>query len=388
MPNPVVNPAILLSPVESGYVAYDPINDRLHQLNPFAALLAELSDGNRSVDEIRGVVAPLMPEGKAGEVDRWIEDAVKAGFLIWAGDAQTAHRELTAAELYALAKRLKDNGKVQTAYLCAKRAVELNPQDWDCWYDLGDIAQSVGRRDEARNAFQTYFDSHPEDAEIEHLLVALRDDTPPPRASDRTIQQIYKGFAATYEVRMRDDLEYQGPERMSEAITSVIGNRSGLEVLDLGCGSGFAGVMLKPRAARLIGVDLSPEMLELARARNIYDTLEVGEITQWLEEHEQSWDIIATCDCLIYFGDLHKIVAAAAKRLKPGGIFAMSMELGERYPFSLTDTGRYAHHPDHVREAAAAANLRVGAINEAFLRMEYGVPTTGLFAVLQKEGSA
>src|SRR5215813_13808531 len=94
MPNPVVNPAVLLSPVESGYVAYDPINDRLHQLNPFAALLAELCDGTRSVDDIRGVVAPLMPEDKVSEVDRWIEDAVKAGFLAWAGDQQAAHREL------------------------------------------------------------------------------------------------------------------------------------------------------------------------------------------------------------------------------------------------------------------------------------------------------
>jgi predicted TPR repeat methyltransferase len=388
MPNPIVNPVILLSPVESGYVAYDPINDRLHQLNPFASLIAELCDGTRTIADIHALTDPLMPEGKANEVDRWIEDAVKAGFLAWAGDAQTSHRELTGAELYALAKRLNENGKVQTAYLCAKRSVELNPQDWDAWYDLGDMAQSVGRRDEARKAFQVYFDTHPEDAEIEHLLVALRDDTPPPRASDRTIQQIYKGFAATYEVRMRDDLEYQGPERMNEAIASVIGNRSGLEVLDLGCGSGFAGTMLKPRAAYLIGVDLSPEMLELARARNIYDALEAGEITAWLDGHEQSFDIVAACDCLIYFGDLHQIVAAAARRLKPGGILAISMELGERYPYSLTDTGRYAHHPDHVREAAKAAGLRVGAITEAFLRMEYGVPVTGLFAVLQKQGTA
>ena len=42
MPNPIVNPAILMSPVENGYVAYDPVLDRLHQLNPMAALLAEL----------------------------------------------------------------------------------------------------------------------------------------------------------------------------------------------------------------------------------------------------------------------------------------------------------------------------------------------------------
>jgi hypothetical protein len=44
--------------------------------------------------------------------------------------------------------------------------------------------------------------------------------------------------------------------------------------------------------------------------------------------------------------------------------------------------------PDHVREAAGSSwDCGVAAINEAFLRMEYGVPTTGLFAVLQKDGA-
>ena len=42
--------------------------------------------------------------------------------------------------------------------------------------------------------------------------------------------------------------------------------------------------MIKPRAAELVGVDLSPEMIELARARNIYDRLEVAEITAWLDQ--------------------------------------------------------------------------------------------------------
>ena len=45
MPNPTISPAILLSPVETGYVAYDPVGDRLHQLNPVAALLAEIAVG-------------------------------------------------------------------------------------------------------------------------------------------------------------------------------------------------------------------------------------------------------------------------------------------------------------------------------------------------------
>jgi predicted TPR repeat methyltransferase len=384
MPNPKIHPAILLSPVENGYVAYDPVSDRLHHLNPLAALLAELCDGNRSGSEIRALVEPLLPAGKAGEVDRWIDDGLKAGLLTSGEDGSQSHREFSADELYSLAKRLEDNGKVQTAFLCAKRAVELRPDFWDAWYDLGDLAQSVGRREEAREAYQKYFDVHPEDAELEHLLVALRDEAPPPRASDRTIQQIYKGFSATYEARMRDDLQYQGPERIREAIVSVMGNPHALSVLDLGCGSGLSGTVLKPWAANLLGVDLSPEMIELARKREIYDRLEVAEITSWLSESKETFDLIVSCDVMIYFGDLHQVIAGAAKRLRPGGVFALSMERGESAPYHLTDTGRYAHHPEHVHEAVAAAGLSVGYLDEAFLRMEYGVPVTGLFAVLKK----
>ena len=384
MPNPTISPAILISPVEDGYVAYDPVQDNLHQLNPMAALLTELCDGSRTVAEIGDVVAPLLPEGQVGEVDRWVQEGIKAGLLVWEG-AKSAP-ELSAAELVKLTKRLRELGKVQTAYICGKKTVALEPENWDAWYDLGEISQCVGRREEARVAYQKYFDARPDDGEIEHLLIALRDDAPPPRASDRAILHIYKTFAASYETRMLDDLKYAGPQRVEDGIKAVIGDRDALRVLDLGCGSGLSGVMIKPRAASLTGIDLSPEMLDLARARNIYDRLEQGEITEWLGREETPFDLIMSCDCLIYFGDLGPIVQAVAKRLVPGGIFAMSMERGNRDPYFLTDTGRYTHHPDHVRDVAAKAGLTVAYINDAFLRFEYGDEVMGLYAILQKPG--
>jgi predicted TPR repeat methyltransferase len=387
MPNPRIHPVILLSPVEGGYVAYDPALDRLHQLNPVAALLTELCNGNHSVDEIRALAGPLLPEGKTAEVDRWIDDGIRAGLLVWEGGDAAGGRELSAEELATLTRRLKETGKFQPAYLCAKRTIELNPEDWDAWYELGELAQCVGRRDEARAAYQKYLDAHPEDGEIEHLLIALRDDAPPPRASDRAIQHIYKSFAASYETRMREDLRYVGPERMQDAIKAVVADPAGLSILDLGCGSGLAGMSVKPWASELTGVDLSPEMIELARARGIYDGLEVAEITQWLDQGQRLFDLIISCDCLIYFGDLGQIVHSAARRLKPGGLFAMSMERGDRHPFHLTDTGRYTHHPDHVRDVAAKAGLAVAQMNESFLRMEYGEEVMGLYAVLGKARS-
>ena len=384
MPNPKVSPVILLAPVEKGYVAYNPVLDRLHQLNPTAALLAELCDGQRTVEEIRQLAGPLLPEGKAGEIDRWIDEGLKTGLLVQEGPETAPVQQLSAPELSLRTKRLKENGEVQAAHLCAKKAIELKPDDWSAWYDLGEIAQCLGRRDEARSAYQVYFDANPDDGEIEHLLIALRDDAAPPRASDRAIKKIYKNFAASYESRMLEDLKYAGPEWMLDAIRGAAGDCEGLAILDLGCGSGLVGARVSKRAAELTGVDMSPEMIELARARNIYDRLEVAEITEWLERDQTLFDLIISCDCLIYFGDLGPITRAAARRLKPGGFLAISMERGDSYPYHLTDTGRYTHHPDHVRDVAANSNLRVAKLDENFLRMEYDEKVMGLYAVLGK----
>src|SRR5580704_3403405 len=259
MLNPRINPVILLSPVEGGYVAYDPALDRLHRLNPLSALLAELCDGSRTIEEIRNLVGPLMPEGKFSEIDRWIDDGIRVGLLCGSSDCAGARvlpeeglSKLTLRSALFSAKYLKETGKIQSAYLSWKRAVELNPNDWDAWYDFGKIAQCLGRRDEARAAYQKYFDAHPEDGEIEHLLIALCDGAPPPRASDRAIQYIYKSLSAHYDSRMRRELSYVGPERIQDAITAVMGDRADLSVLDLGCGSGLAGASIRTRAAELV----------------------------------------------------------------------------------------------------------------------------------------
>jgi predicted TPR repeat methyltransferase len=381
----MLNPEILLSPVENGYVAYDPVFDRLHQLNPIAALVIELCDGSRSIESIRELTAPLMPEGRSIEIDRFIDEALKGGLLTLGADVAARHDELSAEELSALAKRLSDSGKVQTAFLCAKRAAELSPDSPEHWYALGSIAYSLGRRDDARIAYENYLQLHPEDARLQQLMVALRDEAPPPRAPNECIRQIYRRFSSNYETLMREELDYQAPECLRDTIAAAMGERHNLAILDLGCGSGLAGVCLKPWASVIVGVDLSPEMISLARDRNIYDRLEVSEITDWLGRTEDVFDLIVACECLNYFGDLHPVISAAARRLNRDGILGLTVERGEQYPFRLTDTGRYAHHPDHLRDVAAQCGMAVTSMDEGFLRLEYGAEVIGLYAILRKE---
>src|SRR4029077_7801161 len=187
---------------------------------------------------------------------------IQAGLFTETNGDSVARQELSAEELTKLAKRLRERGKIQTAYLCQRRATELIPKDAHAWSELGELAHILGRRDQTRVAYEKYLELEPDDAETKHLLVALRDEPPPPRAPDECIQQLYQRFSSFYEFNACEELYYEAPQRLPDLIKAVLGERRELAIADIGCGSGLAGLKLKPLAARMTGVDLSPEMIE------------------------------------------------------------------------------------------------------------------------------
>ncbi len=373
----VISPSVLVSTGDDRYVAYQTQTAQLHRLNATAALILELSDGSRDVDGIVDLLRPLLDESA---IRAWVESAVRDGLLV-NGDA--SREPLSASQLVDLADELRNQGRVFPAFICQNRAAELAPEDAPICYRLGQLAHILGRRIEARNAYERYAVWFPDDAEVAHLLISLRDEAPPPRASDRCIEQLYAQFATYYDESMVGDLEYQAPDRIFEALTAFVGDARDLEVLDLGCGTGLSGERLKPWAKCLVGIDLSPHMVERARARNIYDTLETAEITSWLAAGDSTFDLIVACDCLIYFGDLAQVMLPATRRLRPGGMLIFTVEQGETPPFRLTDSGRYTHHADHLAEVATQAGLTLVRCDQVYLRIEYGEDVYGLLAVMR-----
>jgi predicted TPR repeat methyltransferase len=322
----------------------------------------------------------LAPAATGDSIQRWLDETTANGLLTEPAESEderpVAAGELDAPCLAELASRLRDEGKTQAAFLCQQRAAELCP---DATYlrHLGELAHIVGKRETARDAYERYLLIEPADAEIRHILTSLRDETPPPRVPNECIKQLYQRFSAFYESNMCEELGYEGPQHLLETIRRSLDGRTDLAVLELGCGTGLAGQMLRPFASRLIGVDLSADMLAKAEARNIYDLLVAAELTEWLHAAEETFDLIVACDTFIYFGDLRQVIGPAHERLNPGGIIAFSVEQAESPPFRLTDSGRYEHHFQHIRDAAETFQMRIASHREAFLRMEYGKEVLG-----------
>src|SRR3954470_13565333 len=150
--------SVLISPSTDGYLLYDTVAARLHRLNPAASLIAELCDGTRDLDALRESLLPLVGDAGWEACRAWIGQAQAAG--LFALDTVDDRPAPSAQALTAMADRLRDRDQVLAAFICQQRAAELGPENPRMWYRLGELAHIVGRRDEARAAYERYFESN------------------------------------------------------------------------------------------------------------------------------------------------------------------------------------------------------------------------------------
>lgn len=103
---------------------------------------------------------------------------------------------------------------------------------------------------------------------------------------------------------------------------------AGKRVLDLGCGEGwFCRVALDAGADSVVGVDPSERMLEWARASSSDPRVRL--VRAFAEDalfEPESFDVVVSILALHYVEDYAGVVAAVARWLAPGGVFAFLVE--------------------------------------------------------------
>lgn len=238
----------------------------------------------------------------------------------------------------------------------------------------------MGRHDEAVEVLQRWARKEPDSPEPAHYLAALGVAEVPERASNDYVQAVFDRFAESFDVQL-EKLGYQGPPIVCAEFERLApGLPASPDVLDAGCGTGLCGPLLRPLAGRLEGVDLSAGMLRRAQARGDYAALHHAELTDFFRDHPACYDAVVSADVLIYFGDLHPVLAGVGRSLRPGGLLVASvewLETGER-PFQLQVHGRYSHAAAHVCQALQAGGLSLRRIEVQVLRRELALPVRSL----------
>ena len=269
------------------------------------------------------------------------------------------------------------------------QTVELAPAFATAWFALGAIRDVLGDPAGAVAAFAAARDADPQDYHGARLhLARLGAGELAPEMTATYVRRLFDHHAGDFDSSMRERLDYRGPELLLAAVQAVAGARlrAGF-LLDLGCGTGLGGATFRPFADRLVGVDLSPAMIDQARAKRLYDRLCVLDLAQFLREealHKVQYHLVLAADVFVYCGDLAPIAAAVAGVLGSGGLFAFTVETHDGRGVLLRETLRYAHSADHVRDAQQRAELTPLTLESASTRTEKGVPVSGLVVVARR----
>ena len=137
---------------------------------------------------------------------------------------------------------------------------------------------------------------------------------------------LYNNMAENYEEIVRG-WGYNMPEVVADKISELTQNSAKIKLLDVGCGDGMVGKALNARGfSAITGMDISPEMLKVAAARNIYDELHEVDLMMTLPAESGQFDILCCVGVTTYlrpstFAEWLRVVAE-------GGLLVFTIKTG------------------------------------------------------------
>jgi predicted TPR repeat methyltransferase len=279
---------------------------------------------------------------------------------------------------------LGDHADAESA---ARKAIAIRSDDLGAHYTLALALEVQGRRDEAADHVRAALALRPQSAGLRFFLSSLAPDDDDARfaaAPPEFVRQLFDNYADTFDRHLVQGLNYRAPQLLFDAVTNA-GVTVAPDIADLGCGTGLTGVLFKPMARTLVGVDLSSRMINQARERKIYDELHVGELTTFLSVRANNFDLAVAADVLNYFGDLRPVLAGAAQAIRVGGTMAFTLEKheGDR-DYVLERTRRFAHSIRYVRSLLRETGWAEISAREEVLRTESKQDVAGWVTVLRR----
>jgi len=219
----------------------------------------------------------------------------------------------------------------------------------------------LGRTAEAIEVLLRWQREEPENPTPAHLLVAYRGGNAPEQCVSAYVERTFNDFAERFD-DVLTDLRYIGPQLVRDRLATQALAPASQVVLDLGCGTGMVGEVLRPHAARLVGVDLSAAMLQKALDKRCYDVLCRADMTAFLQGREERFDFITCMDVLIYLGRLDGLMGLIGQALKPKWAAKLDSEGGE--PLRLNVSGRYSHGEDYLSTVLETAGFAMELIQD------------------------
>lgn len=166
----------------------------------------------------------------------------------------------------------------------------------------------------------------------------------------------YKVWAENYDIDTVDGMGYVAPAVASDKLRALHPDTA-IRILDAGCGTGLAGLELSKRGyVHIDGMDLSPDMLSLARRKEVYEDLREADMTETLDYPDNAYDAII---CVGAFTHAHvgpKGFDELVRITRSGGSIVATVH---------EDVWDEDQYPTHLKALEASGQVKIREADEA-----------------------
>jgi predicted TPR repeat methyltransferase len=297
--------------------------------------------------------------------------------------------DLIADRRFEFARDLQLGGDLPAAAELLEQAIELAPNFPTAWFTLGEIRQELGDNEKAIAAFRKAHEADPQDrhgAAVWLMRLGAEEITAMPRGY---VQALFDQYAPRFEDALLGDLNYRAPQLLFKAVVTVrVGQKKPAffkRAIDLGCGTGLGAAAFAKEVDHFIGIDLSPGMIEEARATRLYEQLEVDDMVAGLSgKGDASADLVLAADAFCYVPELAPVLAEVRRVLAAGGLLAFTVETHDGEGVMIGEGLRYAHAAEYLRATIGGVGLKLAHLEQASPRTEDNEPVRGLVVVASK----
>lgn len=229
-----------------------------------------------------------------------------------------------------------------------QRALTIQEDHLDSYLNLIAIAIERFQTDTALKLIDKASSYHRDREDLHYLKSSLTQSPNMDKAPASYVAQLFDHYAGHYDAHVTQHLHYKLPEQLKVILQSYVSKTTMQSALDLGCGTGLCGKIIKEFTQSLTGIDLSKDMLKIASELAIYDTLLETDILTYLETTAESFDLVTMAELLPYIGDL-TWMKTLHQRLNPLGLVVLSIEdSSSTDSYHLHEHARFAHCSDYV----------------------------------------
>ena len=135
---------------------------------------------------------------------------------------------------------------------------------------------------------------------------------------------LYRSWASTYDSDFAKQNDYRSPLEIAKYFDKYSNNKD-TPILDVGAGTGLIGELLNASSREIDAIDISPEMLNIARLKNCYSKIIEADLTKRLLINDNHYGAIVSAGTFTHGHVGPDVLDELLRVTRSGGLFVFTI---------------------------------------------------------------